>query len=152
MNSATTAASSVGGIIFTILVVLILWHWIESGAGVTTGIRMAWQDVKDSVSCRSIDTAARFVGRPYEDHLADRELFRLPRWRNYICPVYAEEIARTPEARGRIVQRAIENLSISELQALVDYADDRGVDRIVATNVQAIKFGLHLKKQAAGTR
>ena len=150
-QTAAISVSSVFGTILTILVILIIWHWLESGAGVTTGIRMSWQDVKVTVSCRSLDTAARFIGRSYEDHLSDKELFRIPRWKRLVCPIYASEAARTPQYRAAVSHRAMSNLSVADLEAIIQWAEAHQVDKISLTDVMELENFLNEKKSKSST-
>lgn len=134
-TQVTTTASSIPAIIFTILVAMIVWHWVESGSGIGTGIKMTWQDTKVSVSCRSFDTAFRFYGRRFEDYQADRELFRAPGWKKFVCPIYAAEAQRTEKYRQTVVERALKALDEASMQRLKDWGAATGTTTLAGNSI-----------------
>ena len=119
----TTTIGALPATILAILLILMVYHWIESGEGISTGAKMTVQDVKVGVSCRQIETAARFIGRRYEDYLEDRRFFKLPGWKHLVCPLYGQEATRTPEYRDRAVKSAWENrMTKMQRNRIAEYA------------------------------
>lgn len=109
-TTVTTTAASIPGTILAILCIMMVWHWLESGEGIGTGIKMTVHDVKVTFSCRSFDTAFRFYFRRHEDYLLDRQAFKYPNWRHFVCPVYAHESLRTEADRLKILKAAWERI------------------------------------------
>ena len=112
MNGPGIAAiAAIPSAILVVLIVLTLWHWLESGEGATVGIKMGWQDVRVAFSCRSVDTTFRFIARKYEDFVADRIIFAAPGWKRFICPVYETDVPRTDDYRRTLKASSYEKLT-----------------------------------------
>ena len=132
----TTTASSIPAILLVIFICLIAWHWVESGDGLSTGIKMTWQDTKVAVSCRSAETAFRFVGRRYEDFEFDRELFAMPAWKTFLCPIYENESFRTLGDRTAIMGRTWERLNKSQKDRIQEWAKIADISEVNGFKIQ----------------
>lgn len=117
----TTLLAGVPSTLAMIVVILTLWHWLESGSGVTTGFKMSWQDVKVTFSCRSVSTTTRFVTRKYEDYESDRPIFAAPGWKHFICPIYATAAVRNTEYRERLKAASYADLPAAAQTRLDDW-------------------------------
>ena len=122
----TTTASSIPATIAAILICLLAWHWLESGAGFGTGVGMTVQDVKVTFSCRNFDTITRFISRRHEDYLLDKQAFAYPSWKYLICPVYAQESLRTEGDRSIILARAWARVPDITKTRISQWAEDQG--------------------------
>ena len=132
----TTTASSIPSIIAAVLVCLLVWHWLESGEGIGTGIGMTVQDVKVTFSCRSFDTMTRFATRTHEDYLLDKQAFAYPSWKYMICPVYAQESFRTERDRGIIFSRSWPRVPDTTKVRISQWSRDQGPPYRILWGVQ----------------
>ena len=115
MNGSTVATigalpSAIIGLIFCLAV----WHWLESGEGAMVGVKMAWQDVQVTFSCRSLDTTTRFLMRKYEDYAEDRIIFAAPGWKRFICPLYETDVPRSKSYRSTLKDTSYASLTKDE--------------------------------------
>ena len=102
MTQYVTGGSFIS-VLFLIVMVVICWHWVESGESFAVGAAMTWQDAKVATSCRSLNTGIRFLNRRYEDYLLDRPIFQAPGWKHFICPIYGTDAERSQSYRQAIV-------------------------------------------------
>ena len=99
---------------------------MESGEGIGTGFKMAVQDVKVTFSCRSLDTISRFVVRPHEDYLLDKQAFDYPSWKHLVCHIYDNDSFRSETDRNKLLVRQWTKIPPNIQQRISLWASDQG--------------------------